>query len=77
MASRYGHHTIGSPTDAEMAEAGRQVALYVTELETRRPLTEGEDFLVRRQHTDDVTFQRLGQLTAVLEREKTPVSVLT
>jgi hypothetical protein len=60
------------PPDGETAEAGRQVALYVTELETRRPLTEGEDFLVRKQRADDLTAQQLMKWNSVLELETTP-----
>lgn len=61
------------PPDGETAEAGRQVALYVTELETRRPLTEGEDFLVRKQRADDLTAQQLMKWKSVFELETTPV----
>lgn len=56
----------------ETAEAGRQVALYVTELETRRPLTVGEDFLVTKQRADDLTARQLAKWNDVLEKEKTP-----
>jgi hypothetical protein len=58
--------------DDETAEAGRQVALYVTELETRRPLTLGEDLLVTKQRTDDLAAQQYAKWNGVLQNEITP-----
>jgi hypothetical protein len=60
----------------ETAEAGRQVALYVTELETRRPLTVGEDYLVQKQRADDLTAQQVLKWTGVLENETSTACVL-
>lgn len=57
----------------ETAEAGRQVALYVTELETRRPLTVGEDYLVTKQRADDFAARQLAKWTDVLDKETTQV----
>ena len=58
----------------ETVEAGRQVALYVTELETRQPLTVGEDYLVRKQRADDFAAHQLAKWNDILEREKAPAS---
>jgi hypothetical protein len=60
--------------DIEVAEAGRQVALYVTELEARRPLTVGEDYLVRKQRADDETTRKILKWNDVLSQQLTPSS---
>jgi hypothetical protein len=57
--------------DIEVAEAGRQVALYVTELEARRPLTVGEDYLVRKQRADDENTREILKWNDVLSQQLT------
>jgi hypothetical protein len=60
--------------EVEVAEAGRQVALYVTELEARRPLTVGEDYLVKKQRADDENTREILKWNDVLSQQLTQSS---